>query len=248
MYESDRNSWAYWYDLINTKDRDDYQFYTRHLNKNDLALEIACGTGRIYLDMLRDGYRVHGLDVSENMLKKLRKKAEDRNLNINELFLENVSTMSLDYDYDFIYYPFNSIAHINGDVDEQVDTFENIHSHLKDNGSFVFDIYVMDFDSIAEYGELKSKTFEHDGCRYKFEKWSEITSKTEQRLKSYNRIINLDKMIIEWETDYVLSLYPKQQIELILNSAGFSDYTFYDGFSTNLIHDESNQMGVIAQK
>lgn len=245
---TDRNSWAYWYDVINEKERNDYRFYNRYLNKDELALEVACGTGRIYLDMIEDGYEVHGLDISENMLAKLNQKADERGLDPEKLFHGDISSVDLDYNYDLVYYPFNSIAHINGDVNEQVSTFENIHSHLAEDGLFVFDIYVIDFDAVSDYGDLKSKTFDHDGNRYKFEKWSELLSPVEQRIRSYNRIINIDEGIIEWEDSHDLSLYPKQQIELILQQAGFSDYEFYDGFTKNPLVDESKQMGVVARK
>lgn len=248
MSTIDKNTWAYWYDVINTKERDDYQFYERQLEKDDIALEIACGTGRIYLDMLEEGYNVHGLDLSEDMLKMLKKNAEERNISIPKLFNSDVSNMDLNRSYDFIYYPFNSIAHINGDVNDQINTFQNIREHLNEDGKFGFDIYVMDFDSIVNYEKIKSKTFEHNDTKYKFEKWSKLVSKTEQRIKSKNRIINIDNRKIVWDTDHILSLYPKQQIELLLKSAGFSNYTIYDGFSGQPVSDESEQMGIIAEK
>ena len=244
----DKRSWAYWYDVINTKERNDLQFYARQMEKDDLALEIACGTGRIYLDMLKDGYNVHGLDISEKMLTKLEEKADKIGLETKELFHENVSNMELDQKYDVIYYPFNSIAHIDGDIESQLNAFKNIHTHLGENGVFAFDIYVMDFDSIAEYGELKSKEFTHNGTNYKFEMWSEMASEVEQRIKSYNRIINIDEGKIEWQAEHELSLYPKQQIELILMNTGFRNYEFYDGFTEEPIDSESNHMGIVAEK
>lgn len=248
MNNVSKNSWAYWYDLMNTGKRGDYQFYRKHITREDLALEIACGTGRIYLDMLEDGYNVHGLDLSKSMLRKLQQNAERRDITTNKLFEKDVCSMNLDYDYDFIYYPFNSIAHINGGVENQLNTFDNIQDHLEKDGKFAFDIYVMDFDSITNYGELKSKKFDHEGVRYKLEKWSELLSRTKQTFRSYNRIINLDENKIEWQTDHKLSLYPKQQIELILQNVGFTDIKFFDGFTEEPLHNESDRMSIVAEK
>jgi SAM-dependent methyltransferase len=42
------------------------------------ALELACGTGRLLLPMLRDGLAVEGLDTSADMLDILRRKAAAR--------------------------------------------------------------------------------------------------------------------------------------------------------------------------
>lgn len=44
------------------------------------ALEIACGTGRLLLPLLRDGLQVEGLDTSADMLARLRHKAAVMNL------------------------------------------------------------------------------------------------------------------------------------------------------------------------
>ena len=44
------------------------------------ALEVACGTGRLLLPLLRDGLQVEGLDTSHEMLDRLRAKAAALNL------------------------------------------------------------------------------------------------------------------------------------------------------------------------
>lgn len=59
----------------------DQAFYERRLRANGgRALEIACGTGRLLLPLLRDGQQVEGLDTSRDMLALLRAKAKTMNL------------------------------------------------------------------------------------------------------------------------------------------------------------------------
>ena len=54
----------------------DQAFYERRLRANGgRALEVACGTGRLLLPLLRDGLNVEGLDTSPEMLDRLRAKA-----------------------------------------------------------------------------------------------------------------------------------------------------------------------------
>lgn len=54
----------------------DQAFYERRLRDNGgRALEVACGTGRLLLPLLRDGLEVEGLDTSRDMLDRLRAKA-----------------------------------------------------------------------------------------------------------------------------------------------------------------------------
>jgi ubiquinone/menaquinone biosynthesis C-methylase UbiE len=54
----------------------DQAFYEQRLRANGgRALEVACGTGRLLLPLLRDGLEVEGLDTSRDMLDRLRTKA-----------------------------------------------------------------------------------------------------------------------------------------------------------------------------
>lgn len=54
----------------------DQAFFEQRLRANDGgALEVACGTGRLLLPLLRDGLQVEGLDTSRDMLERLRTKA-----------------------------------------------------------------------------------------------------------------------------------------------------------------------------
>jgi len=60
----------------------DQRFFEKRLRANGgRALEIACGSGRLLLPLLRDGIEVEGLDTSPEMLERLRAKAGAISLN-----------------------------------------------------------------------------------------------------------------------------------------------------------------------
>lgn len=55
----------------------DQAFFHARLRANGgRALELACGTGRLLVPLLRDGLAVEGLDTSTDMLDILRRKAQ----------------------------------------------------------------------------------------------------------------------------------------------------------------------------
>lgn len=55
----------------------DQRFFEQRLRANGgRALELACGTGRLLLPLLRDGIEVEGLDTSADMLAILHAKAQ----------------------------------------------------------------------------------------------------------------------------------------------------------------------------
>ena len=55
-----------YYDLTFGKQKTDVQFYSRLVKEvSGKVLEIACGSGRVYLDLLKEGADIYGIDMSE---------------------------------------------------------------------------------------------------------------------------------------------------------------------------------------
>ena len=70
-----------YYDFTFGKNFGDLPFYediTKGIKGK--VLEVACGSGRIYLELLKAGVDIYGIDLSEKMLDGLQKKAAERNL------------------------------------------------------------------------------------------------------------------------------------------------------------------------
>ena len=70
-----RNS-AWLYDVDNRDNlHDDIPFYLEYAKQQQgEILELGCGTGRVALALAADGFRVTGLDLSQQMLDVFRKK------------------------------------------------------------------------------------------------------------------------------------------------------------------------------
>jgi 2-polyprenyl-3-methyl-5-hydroxy-6-metoxy-1,4-benzoquinol methylase len=60
-------------------------FFEKEINfdKSKKILDVGCGTGRHTIELAKRGYNVTGLDLSETLLKRAKKKAEALNLKIN---------------------------------------------------------------------------------------------------------------------------------------------------------------------
>jgi ubiquinone/menaquinone biosynthesis C-methylase UbiE len=67
---------AQWYNLwFGEEPFWDQAFFHQRLGRNNgVALEIACGTGRLMVLFLRDGLAVDGVDASAQMLAICRRK------------------------------------------------------------------------------------------------------------------------------------------------------------------------------
>jgi SAM-dependent methyltransferase len=102
------------------------------------ALELGVGTGRIALPLSERGVRVHGIDLSEAMLSRLRSKpgAERIGLTVGDF-----SSAKVEGTFTLAYLVYNTINNLTTQ-DAQVACFENAAAHLEPGGCFVIEVGV----------------------------------------------------------------------------------------------------------
>jgi SAM-dependent methyltransferase len=102
------------------------------------ALELGIGTGRIALPLSRRGVRVHGIDLSEAMVARLRAKPGGDAIGVA---IGDFATMQVDGAFSLAYLVFNTIMNLTTQ-DEQVACFRNVAAHLEPGGCFVIEVGV----------------------------------------------------------------------------------------------------------
>jgi len=102
------------------------------------ALELGIGTGRIALPLSQRGVRVHGIDLSEAMVAKLREKPGGEQI---EVTIGDFATTRVDGTFSLAYLVYNTIGNLTTQ-DAQVACFENVAAHLEPGGCFVIELGV----------------------------------------------------------------------------------------------------------
>jgi SAM-dependent methyltransferase len=102
------------------------------------ALELGIGTGRIALPLAQRGIRVHGIDLSEAMVAKLREKPGAEQIGVT---IGDFATTTVEGRFSVAYLVFNTINNLTTQ-DEQVACFENVAAHLDPGGCFVIEVGV----------------------------------------------------------------------------------------------------------
>ena len=132
------------YDLIYSKK--DYkaetnfisQIIKKFLSSNVNILDIGCGTGEHTLELLKKGYKVTGVDLSNEMLKIAKKK-----LLLNKLFSNNLYNLNaynvnkLDIKFNVVLMMFNVIGYLE---DIQL-FFQKLKDSLEPNALIFFDYW-----------------------------------------------------------------------------------------------------------
>jgi SAM-dependent methyltransferase len=102
------------------------------------ALEFGVGTGRIALPLAQRGVPVHGIDLSEAMLARLRAKAGSDRVVVTA---GDFASTRVEGTFSVVYLVANTIMNLTTQ-DEQVECFRNAAAHLEHNGSFVIEVLV----------------------------------------------------------------------------------------------------------
>jgi SAM-dependent methyltransferase len=98
------------------------------------VLDVCCGTGRMAQELLARGFAVTGLDRSEQMLRFARQNAPGA-----QFLLADASRFALLRHFHGALSIFDSMNHILTST-ALLAAFQNVHSSLRNGGSFVFDL------------------------------------------------------------------------------------------------------------
>ncbi len=97
-------------------------------------LEVGCGTGNLTRELVKLGYEVVGVDVSEGMLEVARKKVPGV-----RFVRADVRDLALGEEYDAVVSTFDSLNNLLTEEDLAL-AFRRIKEHLKPRGIFVGDL------------------------------------------------------------------------------------------------------------
>jgi len=126
------------------------------------VLELAVGTGRIALPLAARGLRVHGIDLSEAMVAKLRAKPGGGEIQVT---VGDIATTHVDGTFTLAYLVYNTIQNLTTQA-AQVACFENAAAHLEPGGCFVIEVGIPDVKGerlrIFDFGERHIGIDEYD--------------------------------------------------------------------------------------
>ena len=101
------------------------------------ALELAIGTGRIALPLAARGVQVDGIDLSPDMVAKLRRKPGGEAITVT---MGDFAEVPVAGSYRLIYVVYNTFFNLLHQ-EQQVRCFQNVAAHLTDDGAFVVEAF-----------------------------------------------------------------------------------------------------------
>ena len=120
------------YEILHEKaPQDELDFYLSYAEKGKKILEPLCGSGRFLIPFMERGFDICGMDLSSEMLEKLKQKAPDAKV-VQADLLEYSSTER----YDYIFIPSGSVS-LFTDMDVCRKILKKLKGMLVPGGKFV---------------------------------------------------------------------------------------------------------------
>jgi SAM-dependent methyltransferase len=129
---------ARWPELFEPAVVDPAVSFLAELAGTGAALELGIGTGRIAIPLSRWGVRVHGIDLSPDMVAQLRAKPGTDDIGVT---IGDFATTRVGGTFRLAYLVRNTIMNLTTQ-DGQVACFQNVAAHLEPGGSFVVEVGV----------------------------------------------------------------------------------------------------------
>ena len=129
------------YDAAHAWKTNDIEFITNcALEHGGPILEMASGTGRLAVPLIKKGFNYTGVELSEPFVEFTKKKLTSIK-SVHNIVQGDMKNIDLKKKYRFIFIGFNSICHLltNKDLSK---FFNCVYAHLLDGGLFLIDTFV----------------------------------------------------------------------------------------------------------
>jgi SAM-dependent methyltransferase len=103
-------------------------------------LDLGCGTGRHSVGLAKRGYEIVGVDLSEAMLGRARRRAIGDLAGSTTFLRGDIQTIQLDRRFDAVLSMFAVVGYQISD-DAVRSTLANVRCHLEPGGLFIFDVW-----------------------------------------------------------------------------------------------------------
>ncbi|MDO5457838.1 MAG: class I SAM-dependent methyltransferase [Atopococcus tabaci] len=213
-----------------------------NLDKSLHILDLGCGSAQLTIQLAQAGFKITGLDLSEDMLARASFNQGESNT-FFPLVQADMTDLSDFGFYDGIISSLDSICYLENQ--ENVSrVFNEAYVHLNEGGYFIFDVH-----STYQMEDLyPGYMYNHSREKFSF-MWTAYQGKEPYSvIHDMDLFIKEDKMYRKKERTIKEKTYPLEDYQLMLKSAGFTQVNVYDGFGKNPIHEESPRWFFVCKK
>jgi SAM-dependent methyltransferase len=227
------------YDHIRAAEDHDY-FMEKILNCKGRVLEVGTGTGRFFREALKKGADIYGIDISPSMIEILKNNLDPEFH--HRVSVDDIRDFKSEEKFDLIIAPFRVFMHLI-EVEDQLKALNNIASKLKDDGLFIFDLFVPNLPMlISGLDEVKDFDGEYAPGK-KLERISSMKADLIRQISQITFIFNWEeggKMKSKtWETE--LRFFFRYELEHLIRQSQLKLENIFGNFKEEALSNASKE-------
>ncbi len=225
-------------------------------DRRQSVLEVACGTGRVTTRLAREGVKIVGVDLDEEMLKVARTKSND--LSNLRWMRGDMRSFDLGEEFGLIIVPGHSFQFM-CTPEDQVKALETFKHHLTPGGTLIIHINRDDVEWLGDLVHSIGGKFE-PVCEVRHPQTNCLMRKF--NAWTYEQFTQTAAVVTRWkemgEDGSVLNIWEQQpkllhcvfpfEMEHLLARTGFVDCVVYGDFFKNPLKENSPDMIWVARK
>ena len=219
-------------------------FHDRVRHNGGVALEVACGTGRLLIPFLRDGLAVEGLDASEEMLAICRSKAAAVGVTPT-LYQQLMQDVALASRYHTMFIPACSFQ-ILAERDQAFEALRRFHRHLEPHGELLITLAVpwRDFGLERQWRLRRWGTRPSDGATILIHE-STVSDRVAQVQHIWMRheVFKEGRLVQTQLRTHRMRWYYQHEFAMMLEAVGFRETAVQYGYSeTETVDPEADMI------
>lgn len=211
--------------------------------KENILLDLACGTGSISEEMAKLGYDVIGVDYSEEMLGMAIEKKFDSGLPIQYL-CQDMRNIDMFGTVDVTICALDSINHL-GSLDDVRKVFQRVSLFAEPDGLFIFDV-----NTLYKHREILADntfTYETDNIYCVWENsLNRSTDEVKMNLEFFERLEN--GLYSRSSDSFSEKAYSEAELENLLTETGFELLAKYGDDSFESPAEDTQRIVYTARK
>lgn len=216
-------------------DPEELNFWMARLPTDDRVVELMCGTGRILVPLAKAGYLIDGVDQSEDMIDRCRKKMVSLSQS-SALTVADIYTGARDRRYSAAFLSCGSFQ-LGHQLRDPAAALSALSRHLTPSGRFYIDLFVPDWSNSSERfvaSRLRREAHLSDDLVARC--WEEIEidqeNQCETSLLRYELCREAEIVASENETVQLYWFFPDQIVNAA-EQAGLIDVTATSGYGSD---------------
>jgi SAM-dependent methyltransferase len=254
---SESGTWHYglvarWWAEFNVAEPHELDFYRAAIKRfGEPVLDLGCGTGRILLPLVEEGFDVDGCDVSADMIAQARAQAARKGLE-PRLGVQPMHELAPDRLYRTVY--MCGAFGIGTSTDQDVETLRRVYAGLADGGALLITDHELPRPDRRPRGDDWPSTGERrrtsDGDEIELlGRLAAVTGPPQRLTREIRaRLWRGGELVLEEAGRLTETDYSATELETMLRQAGFREVTMEGNYTSQFATQADNLVAFIARR